>query len=380
MTPPKNTSSTCSETRCEIILFWIPDNKIVSEVVGKVTTTTATIGGASYIFEWDVGPGSAVSTTKTALNATGGVIGTIILDIIALVFIWVAFMAAKNVSKAVSAIVQPFEEMGKKMGGLAMSLPKYAPILPGGISVSGANKLMDRAASIPEEISSKKTKDSTLWKMLGMNWQVDTAASKKVEDRIASNKEESVRARWEMAKENLALMMKDGEKYIDNSKAHNDLMKAYKDQHKTLFWIEDALKSNGMDAWIAKKMAEKIFNDKTTTDPEVIKLWKESVTKTWSVSPISNASLYNISITPDGKWFNIGTVRIEESLDADVNKIAEKMQASSLNKSITENDLKETLKRGTTQFWSNEQRMNTLIEKLGKNFFKEDKAVEPKKP
>ena len=51
-----------------------------------------------------------------------------------------------------------------------------------------------------------------------------------------------------MAKENLALMIKDGDKYIDNSKAHNDLMKAYKEHHKTLYGIEDALKSNGMDA------------------------------------------------------------------------------------------------------------------------------------
>ena len=78
-------------------------------------------------------------------------------------------MAAKNVSKAVSAIVQPFEDMGKKIGGLAMSLPKYAPILPGGISISGANKLVERASSIPEEASTKKVKDSALGKIFGMN-------------------------------------------------------------------------------------------------------------------------------------------------------------------------------------------------------------------
>ena len=73
-----------------------------------------------------------MSGVKTALNATGGIIGTIIIDIIALVFIWVAFMAAKNVSKAVKAAVEPFEQMGKNIGKLGMSLPKYAPLpLPG---------------------------------------------------------------------------------------------------------------------------------------------------------------------------------------------------------------------------------------------------------
>lgn len=33
------------------------------------------------------------------LDAAGGMFGTIIIDVIALVFIWMAFMAAKNVSK-----------------------------------------------------------------------------------------------------------------------------------------------------------------------------------------------------------------------------------------------------------------------------------------
>lgn len=54
--------------------------------------------------------------------------GTIIIDLIALVFIWVAFMAAKNVSKAVSAAVSPFEAIGSKIGKLATNMPQYMPL------------------------------------------------------------------------------------------------------------------------------------------------------------------------------------------------------------------------------------------------------------
>ncbi len=49
-------------------------------------------------------------------------------------------MAAKNVSKAVSMAVQPFEDMGKKIGGLASSIPKYTPIPGLGMSMSGMEK------------------------------------------------------------------------------------------------------------------------------------------------------------------------------------------------------------------------------------------------
>lgn len=76
--------------------------------------------------------------------------GTIIIDIISLIFIWAAFMAAKNVSKAVNAAVQPFEDMGKKIGALGMSLPKYMPLpVPGG-SIAGVGKMVDVASRIPE--------------------------------------------------------------------------------------------------------------------------------------------------------------------------------------------------------------------------------------
>ncbi len=51
-----------------------------------------------------------------------------------------AFMAAKTVSKAVEVAVSPFEDMGKKIGSLAASIPKYTPIPGLGMSMSGMEK------------------------------------------------------------------------------------------------------------------------------------------------------------------------------------------------------------------------------------------------
>lgn len=56
------------------------------------------------------GAASEADSTQSALSSAGGIFGTIILDIIALMFIWLAFMAAKNVSKTVQAAIKPFEE------------------------------------------------------------------------------------------------------------------------------------------------------------------------------------------------------------------------------------------------------------------------------
>lgn len=80
------------------------------------------------------------------------------MDIIALVFIWVAFMAAKNVSKAVSAAVKPFEEIGKKIA----SLPKYAPLpIPGG-SLHGLQQGTNRLLEMPAQASEERLRKSRL--------------------------------------------------------------------------------------------------------------------------------------------------------------------------------------------------------------------------
>jgi hypothetical protein len=81
-------------------------------------------------------------------------------------FIWLAFMAAKNVSKAVKAAVQPFEDIGNKIGGLAKKIPQYTPLpIPGG-SVKGLGKIAEQATTIPDAMLEKRIKDDPLYKFV----------------------------------------------------------------------------------------------------------------------------------------------------------------------------------------------------------------------
>jgi len=70
------------------------------------------------------------NNSKMILDSTGNMFGTVIVDIIALVFIWMAFMAAKKVSTAVEGALKPFEDIGNQIAGLGKKLPGMVP-LPG---------------------------------------------------------------------------------------------------------------------------------------------------------------------------------------------------------------------------------------------------------
>lgn len=92
--------------------------------------------------------------------------GTLIVDVIALVFIWMAFMAAKNVSKAVKMAVEPFEKIGSQVGSLAKSIPKYTPLpLPGG-SIHGMQKASADLAHLPEAAANKRYDESNVGKFM----------------------------------------------------------------------------------------------------------------------------------------------------------------------------------------------------------------------
>jgi hypothetical protein len=64
-------------------------------VADKISSTTFKVGDVSYKFNGTVSSSNATGNVVSALDRTAGIIGTIIIDIIALIFIWVAFMAAK---------------------------------------------------------------------------------------------------------------------------------------------------------------------------------------------------------------------------------------------------------------------------------------------
>ena len=53
------------------------------------------MGELSYTFKGAITGTPNSPTLSSALDKSAGIVGTIIVDIIALIFIWIAFMAAK---------------------------------------------------------------------------------------------------------------------------------------------------------------------------------------------------------------------------------------------------------------------------------------------
>jgi len=170
-------NSDCGNTSCTIKIMWT-ESSLKTEVqenwgTGK-TVTTLKIGTIEMVFEGKAYPTSASDSDNTNttgnikkwLNILGPLLGTIIIDIIALIFIWVAFMAAKSTSKAVAKAIDPFEKLGKSIWDIWASLPKYAPLpIPGG-SLAGATKGVSQLWNISEQLADKRYKESNLGKFV----------------------------------------------------------------------------------------------------------------------------------------------------------------------------------------------------------------------
>lgn len=100
--------------------------------------------------------------------------GTLIIDIIALVFIWMAFMAAKNVSKAVAMAVEPFEKIGQQVGSLAKSIPKYTPIPGLGMSANSMARVPESMQSALSSADTKRFEKSGVGKLLNADKNMPT--------------------------------------------------------------------------------------------------------------------------------------------------------------------------------------------------------------
>lgn len=164
-----NPNNNCTSDVCTINIMWSAENKIESRLKDGKTETVVSIGWISYKWEWSVSPSEwSTATVKSALWATGNLFGTIIIDIIALVFIFIAFMAGKWVSKAAGKAMEPFENLGKKIWSMAADAPKYMPIPgTGGLSLKWAEKLTTNAETFMASKHDKDFKSSKWWKMFG---------------------------------------------------------------------------------------------------------------------------------------------------------------------------------------------------------------------
>lgn len=156
--------------------MWSADNKITRKIEkpntpDAYTNTKFEYGGIQfYFFGKATNQTNTTSTAIGAIDAVGGMFGTLIVDVIALVFIWMAFMAAKNVSKAVKMAVQPFEDIGNKIGGLAKSMPKYMPIPGLGVSASGIGKVIEKKEQWMVSDRQNRDANSALGKWAGLEW------------------------------------------------------------------------------------------------------------------------------------------------------------------------------------------------------------------
>lgn len=190
------------------------------------------------------------STASGSIDSLGGMFGTLIIDIIALVFIWLAFMAAKNISTAVKAALDPFEKIGSSIWGLAKSLPKYTPLpIPGG-SLAGASKVVWNAENALISASDERFKNSAAGKLFGWDKVVATVDEKKLADAIKDAKT-STHPAWKTVWEQLE---KQTGKDIEHSSMFKDVawwLKALSDDTERRKALETA--------WYTSDNARKII-------------------------------------------------------------------------------------------------------------------------
>lgn len=170
----------------------VPDGdkyRTVNEV--KIGTMTIVFKWKSYVSKDDAAiqaMANSINWSLNALDAAGGIFGTLILDIIAIVFIWMAFMAAKWMNKIIWAVLDPFENFGKEIWKLGTSLPKYAPLpIPGG-NIAGATKIAGMWQSALEYRSQQKLEEDPLYKYLKSKTNQTTSAASiaTTKDRMAN--------------------------------------------------------------------------------------------------------------------------------------------------------------------------------------------------
>lgn len=112
------------------------DGKVTSNIV-SVDSPTDDPGTTTFAFLGDNGvklttkgllDPKASGAAHKALSTGTGIIGTIIVNTLALVILWMAVMAALGASKITESAVKPIADMGNSVGELMKHAPQYIPI------------------------------------------------------------------------------------------------------------------------------------------------------------------------------------------------------------------------------------------------------------
>jgi hypothetical protein len=219
------------------------------------TQNIISIGGIDFIFKGnikasDIGDyAKSTSDTVSVIGAGGGIFGTIIVDIIALLFIWMAFMAAKWVNKVVSAAAAPFEDLGKKVWGMAASAPKYMPLpIPGG-SIAGATKWIGQLEGIKDRMADESYKKSKFGQFVQSidpgSKLTDEQQQRLIKARGSINSQDGINEIIGLTKD------LDGQKNMYNQEVKNARMKAISNTEA----FKTAVNNN---TWIDKPTRDKI--------------------------------------------------------------------------------------------------------------------------
>ena len=351
-----STTPGCGPANCTITLIGDPENTINTTVANKISSTTFKVCDVSYKFNGTVSSSNATGNVSSALDTMAGIVGTIIIDIIALIFIWVAFMAAKWVSKVASAAFEPFEALGKKVGGMAASLPKYAPILPGGMSVNSATKAVNMAETMKENADQKRFEKTGIYKMLWWDKLPNQGEMKKAAEIMNTYKDkafstvsndDSTRL-WEILRNNAS---KDG---IEHEKVYTEYMKNLKEiTNGSVTKMDTIMKAQWFNDEQTKVIAGKIANGKydMEADKDLLAAWKATAGKSSNGSG-TNASGTNFTIEKtDWKPINItitngsttNKITIANLKNASIDDLAKTFKWSN----IDSNNLKEILQAAT---------------------------------
>ena len=115
----------------------------------------------------------------------------------ALMFIWVAFMAGMKISKVASKAVDPFKKMGAKIGEFGAKLPTYAPIPGTGTSMAGLSKISDKLEQKFESAQQNKIANSKLGQFVGLDSAIADALQTKLSN-VASSATENITLKKEV--------------------------------------------------------------------------------------------------------------------------------------------------------------------------------------
>jgi hypothetical protein len=384
-----NTAVPAAWASTSMTLFGNASSKITS-ANGK---TDVEFWGMTFSFSWNVGGTSGVgmSEVNSVFGKVWGFFGTIIVNIIAIIFIWVAFMAGKWVSKAVSAAIEPFEQMGKSIGDLGKKLPQYMPLpIPGWGSVSpaGMSKVLDSLKSDVISGREKAALNSPFAKAMGVDTATkDTAVARSKLEQMAKAGQISESSQKEAQKYTREMIeahgveskhAKDALKFLEkiyetnNIHQNNVKWKSFIDgdrlsaewYHAVYAGIKDqAFKQGSPDEREKSRKARKEWDRTSSTDES-----KSS----WITATVIDKDKWIYRVTINNKTMQVNSTTWAIAPDM-LTRVIESMPKLS----ITEKDLRENLEEAMSQSMD---MTNPKVKEILEKIITEAKKTEKIKP